>query len=231
MTSKEIEKLLFERQDETYRLFQAKLIPNVPAERIIGVRTPLLRTLAKQLAKDPEIETFLQDLPHPYYDQNNLHGFIISECKDFKKSISYVDALLPYVDNWATCDLLSPKSFKKNKMALLPEIDRWLESGKTYTVRFGIEMLQSHFLDGDFHPEYLKKVARVKSEEYYINMMIAWFFATALTKQWDAAVLFIEKKVLSPWTHNKAIQKARESYRITEEQKTYLTQFKIPTSK
>lgn len=227
MTPKEITEKLRELSDEEYRLFQLKLMPGVTEDRVLGVRTPLLRKFAKELAKTPDIEIFLRDIPHRYYDENNLHGFIISECKDYEKSVAYVDAILPYVDNWATCDLLSPKAFKKNRDRLIKDIDRWLASNETYTVRFGIEMLMSHFLDEDFRPEYLEKLTAIQSEEYYVNMMLAWFFATALAKQWDDTVSYIEEKRLSVWVHNKTIQKAVESYRITDEQKACLKGMKI----
>ena len=186
----------------------------------------MTENFAKQIKGTDEAEAFLKDLPHKYYDENNLHGFIISECKDYEKSVKYVDAILPYVDNWATCDLLSPKAFKKNREKLIKDIDRWLASGETYTVRFGIEMLLSHYLDEDFTPEYLEWVAAVRSEEYYVNMMIAWYFATALAKQYDAALPILLEQRLAPWTHNKTIQKAIESYRITDEQKAYLRSLK-----
>ena len=222
----EMQRRLFELQDEKYRLFQAKLMPGVDLERIIGVRTPELRKLAKELAKRTDIEEFLQDLPHQYYDENNLHGFIISECKDYEKTVKYVDDILPYVDNWATCDLLSPKVFKKNRKQLAGEILRWLSSGKTYTVRFGIGMIMSHYLEEDYDSIWLERVAFIRSEEYYINMMIAWFFATALAKQWEDTVKYLEQQRLDTWVHKKTIQKAVESYRITEEQKTYLRSLK-----
>lgn len=221
-----IENTLFENQDKEYRLFQSKLMPTVDMEKIIGVRTPILRGLAKQFAKEPDIEDFLSVLPHDYYDENNLHGFIISECRDYDKTVKYIDAFLPYVDNWATCDLLSPKSFKKKRALLAFDIDRWIKSDKTYTIRFGIEMAMSHFLDEDFDVSYLEKISKIRSEEYYVNMMLAWYFATALTKQWESAIPYIEKQKLAPWTHNKTIQKAIESYRITDEQKAYLRSLK-----
>ena len=227
MITESIEKRLFENSDAEYRLFQAKLMPNVDPDRIIGVRTPILRKLAKELAKDSEIGEFLADLPHRYYDENNLHGFIISECKDYDKSVAYVDAILPFVDNWATCDLLSPKAFAKNKDRLKNDIDRWIASSETYTIRFGIEMIMSHFLDEAFDARLLEKVAVIRSEEYYVNMMIAWFFATALAKQWESTIGYIEENRLNKWVHNKTIQKAIESYRITEEQKQYLREKKI----
>ena len=221
-----IEKMLFEAQDAEYRLFQAKLMPGVDPARIIGVRTPVLRKMAKQLAKQDGIEAFLSGLPHQYYDENNLHGFIISECRDYAKAVSYVDALLPYVDNWATCDLLSPKAFAKNRSLLAPDIDRWLASGHVYTIRFGIGMLMRYFLDEQFDVKYADKVAVIRSEEYYINMMIAWYFATALAKQWDAILPYLTEQKLDVWTHNKTIQKALESYRITDEQKELLKTLK-----
>ena len=213
---------LFELQDETYRTFHAKLMPGVDRECIIGVRTPLLKTLAKELAKKDGIEEFLQDLPHAYYDEYNLHGFVISECKEYEKTVKYVDELLPYVNNWATCDLLSPKVFKKNHIRLEQDIMRWMASDHTYTIRFGIEMVMSHFLDRDYDSKWLERVSAIRSEEYYVNMMIAWFFATALAKQWDDAVVYLENQKLDLWVHNKTIRKAVESYRITDEQKAYL---------
>ena len=202
-------------------------MPNVDKEKIIGVRTPALRKLAKELAKDKNVEAFLSELPHEYYDENNLHGFIISECKDYDKTISYLDKFLPYVDNWATCDLLSPKIFRKNIDKLEAEIDRWIGSSETFTVRFGIEMAMAYFLDGDFEEKWLEKVAGVKSDEYYVKMMIAWFFATALTKQWNVAIKVVESKKLDKWVQNKTIQKARESFRVLDEHKAYLKTLKV----
>lgn len=218
---------LFALQDLVYKDFQAKLMPTVDKETIIGVRTPLLRKLAKELAKREDIGAYLDDLPHLYYDENNLHGFILCEDKDFARTVERVDAFLPYVDNWATCDLLSPKVFAKHKAELTAYIQRWLASDRTYTVRFGIEMLMSHYLDADFAPEYPAWVAAVESGEYYVNMMIAWYFATALAKQYDAVLPYLTERRLSTWTHNKTIQKAVESYRITDEQKAYLKLLKI----
>ena len=222
----EIEQRLFALRDETYRAFQAKLMPNVPIETIIGVRTPDLRKLAKELARKEEILSFLTDLPHRYYDENNLHGFILCEWKDYAQTVRFLDALLPYVDNWATCDLISPKVFAKHKPELLADIDRWLASDRPFTVRFGIEMLQTHFLDDSFDVSYPEKVSSVVSDEYYVNMMIAWYFATALAKQWDAVFPFLQNETLSVWVHNKTISKAIESYRITDEQKALLRTMK-----
>ncbi|MBR4437399.1 MAG: DNA alkylation repair protein, partial [Spirochaetales bacterium] len=194
---------------------------------IIGVRTPDLRTLAKELAKQEDIGTFLDTLPHTYFDENQLHAFILSEMKDYNRCIERVKEFLPYIDNWATCDQLSPKAFKKHKTELLKEIKTWLKSDATYTVRFAVGMLMQHYLDDDFNSAYPKLVAAIKSDEYYINMMRAWYFATALAKQYDAIIPYIEQKKLDSWTHNKAIQKAVESYRITPEQKEYLKTFRL----
>ena len=221
-----IQKELFALQDISYGDFQAKLVPNIPRELFIGVRVPDARKLAKKLAKKPEASKFLGDLPHKYYDENILHALLISEMKDYNECMAAVDKLLPYVDNWAVCDILSPKVFKKNRAPLLEKIKEWSASEKTYTCRFGIEMLMSYFLDDDFKPEYLKIPASVHSEEYYVRTMIAWFFATALAKQWDTAIKYIEDHRLDTWTHNKAIQKARESRRITPKQKEYLKSLK-----
>ncbi len=226
MSISEIEKLLFENQDLTYREFQAKLTPTVDISQMIGVRTPILRQIAKTVYKSGEYEDFLNELPHKYYDEYNLHGFIISELKDYDKTVDYLEKFLPYVNNWATCDLLSPKCFKKNKDKLKIQIDKYLSSDKPFTIRFGIEMIMSHFLDEDFDKEFLETVSKIRSEEYYVNMMIAWYFATALAKQYDKSVVYLENKVLDKWTHNKTIQKAIESYRITDEQKEYLRSLK-----
>ena len=217
---------LFALQDVGYGDFQAKLTPGIPRELFIGVRVPEVRKLAKKLAKEPATDAFLDELPHKYYDENMLHGLLVSEIKDYDTCIAAVDRFLPYVDNWSVCDIMSPKVFRKNKTALPDKIREWSASEKTYTCRFGIEMLMSHFLDDDFKAEYLEIPAAVHSDEYYVRMMIAWFFATALTKQWDSAVGYIESGRLDPWVHNKTIQKARESYRITPEQKEYLSGLK-----
>ena len=213
---------LFSMQDLKYRDFQSKLIPTVEYDTVIGVRTPELRKYAKQLVKTDGISEFLRELPHACFDENQLHAFIISEIKDYEKCLQEVENFLPYVDNWATCDQMSPTVFKKHKEELLRNIRRWLASDKTYTVRFAIEMLMKHFLDEHFNLEYPKMVAQVRSDEYYVNMMIAWYFATALAKQYDAVLPFMENHCLEVWTHNKAIQKSVESYRITKEQKEYL---------
>ena len=227
MITEEIQKELFAQQDEKYRDFQAKLIPTVAPGSVIGVRTPAIRKMAKQYAKKDDIGEFLSDLPHKYFDENQLHAFILSELKNYEKCIALVDTFLPYVDNWATCDQMSPKVFKKHRQELLSYIEKWLKSTETYTIRFAIGMLMEHFLDEDFDEEYLDKVASVRSEEYYINMMKAWYFATSLAKQYDATIPYIEGQKLDKWSHNKAIQKSIESYRITPEQKEYLRTLKI----
>ena len=227
MTVEGIRERLFELQDEKYRDFQQGLIPSVEQKEFIGIRTPALRKLAKELYKAGDLDEFFQDLPHKYFDENQLHAFAISEIKDFDECMKALEEFLPFVDNWATSDQMSPKVFKKNKEELFSHIKKWLGSDHTYTVRFGIGMLMQHFLDEDFDLSYPEMVAEIRSDEYYINMMIAWYFATALAKQYERILPFIEEKRLSPWTHNKAIQKSVESYRITDEQKTYLRRLKI----
>ena len=223
----EIKNELFKMKDEKYRDFNSKLIPTVDKENMIGVRTPELRKYAKQLVKREDLREFLHSAPHKYFDENQLHAFILAEIKDFGVCIEEVKNFLPYIDNWATCDQLSPKVFKKYRKELLLHIKEWIKSDKTYIVRFGIGMLMEHFLDEDFTPAYPEMVAEIRSEEYYINMMTAWYFATALAKQYEKVLSFIENKKLDTWTHNKAIQKAVESYRITDEQKTYLKGLKV----
>ena len=217
---------LLDMQDIKYREFQAKLMPTVDPEKMIGVRTPELRKYAKQVIKSGGAAEFINELPHEYFDENQLHAFIISEMKDYEKCITEVNRFLPYVDNWATCDQLSPKVFKKHKEELLREIRKWIRAEETYTIRFGIGMLMQHFLDEDFKAEYPEMVAAVKSEEYYVNMMIAWYFATALAKQYDEVISFIQNNRLDKWTHNKAIQKSVESNRISPERKEYLKSLK-----
>ena len=227
----EIRNGLFDLQDSQYRDFQAKLIPSASADKMIGVRTPVLRKLAKDLAKRKEIGGFLNDLPHRYFDENQLHAFIISQLKDYEQCMDEVIRFLPYIDNWATCDQLSPKMFRKHRPKLIDQIRKWIISDRTYTIRFGIGMLMEHFLDEDYDPAYPEMVACIRSDEYYVNMMIAWYFATALAKQYDSILPFIENRRLDPWTHNKTIQKARESYRISPEQKEYLKALKISRKK
>jgi len=222
----EIQKELFSLQDKEYMKFLSKLTPNVSEDTIIGVRIPEIRKLAKKLVKNNEYKDFLKELPHKYYDENLLHGAIISESKNFEKCIKLLDNFLPFVDNWAVCDTISPKIFKKHKKELIEKIKEWSQSDKTYTCRFGVEMLMTHFLDEDFKKEYLEVVADIHSEEYYVKMVVAWFFATALAKQWDYAVIYLEDNRLDVWVHNKTIQKARESLRISLEKKEYLKKLK-----
>ena len=225
MTS--LQERLFAMQDKQYAAFQAKLTPGVPEESFIGIRVPVLRKFAKEFTKETECKEFLHQLPHEYYDENMLHGLLISEGKDYEECIRLTDRFLPFVDNWAVCDIMSPKVFTKHKKELLEKIKTWSKSSHVYTCRFGIETLMSHYLDKDFKAEYLEIPASVRSEEYYVKMMVAWFFATALAKQWDATIPYIEQNRLAPWTHNKTIQKAIESYRISPEQKDYLRTLKI----
>ncbi|MDO5133571.1 MAG: DNA alkylation repair protein [Eubacteriales bacterium] len=227
----EIREELFRMQDEKYRLFQGKLIPGVDPDTIIGVRTPDLRKLAKKLVKNDDIDIFLRALPHKYFDENQLHAFIVSEMRDYASCLKSVNRFLPYVDNWATCDQMSPKVFKKHKKELPDSIREWLSAGDTYTVRFGIGMLMEHFLDESFDPLYPEMVAGIRSEEYYVRMMAAWYFATALAKQYEAALPYLEEQKLDPWTHNKTIQKACESYRISPEQKELLRGLKVKAKK
>ena len=228
MTQDEIREQLFRQQDKEYAAMQIKILPTVKADRIIGVRTPALRAFGKVLYRDENRDAFLADLPHAYFDEDQLHAFVISEEKDFDRCIRMVEAFLPYIDNWATCDQLSPKAFQKNPERLLPYVRKWIQTKEVYTVRFAIGMLMRYYLDDRFSLEYPEIVASVRSEEYYIRMMIAWYFATALAKQYDAVLPFLEKKTLEDWTHNKAIQKSLESYRITPEQKVYLKTLKVP---
>ena len=218
----EIQKHLFELQDMAYRDFHSRLMPDIDKETIIGIRVPVLRKYAKSIAVTELSEKFIKELPHHYYEENNLHMMLITRIKDYDKCLSEVERFLPYIDNWATCDFPAPKCFENHKEELLPVIKRWIASGETYTIRYGIGMLMRLYLDADFDPEYVKLVAEVKSDEYYVNMMIAWYMATALAKQWDAVIPYIEEHRMSDWVHRKTIQKAVESYRITDEQKRYL---------
>lgn len=218
---------LFQLQDLKFRDFQSQLIPSIGIDYFIGVRTPELRKYAKELIHSNNYSSFLKELPHTYFDENQLHAFLLSEINDFDTCISSINEFLPYVDNWATCDQMSPKIFKKHHSKLYSSIKRWIKSSDTYTIRFGIRMLMNHFLDDDFQEEYLDLICQIHSSEYYVNMMIAWYFATALAKQYEATITFLEEKRLNSWVHNKTIQKAIESYRITPEQKKYLKQLKL----
>lgn len=222
MRSDAVFQRLSELSDPTYRDFHAGLIPNISPETILGVRVPALRKLAQELRGSAEAQEFMAALPHEYYDENCLHGLLINDIKDFGATVSALDAFLPYVDNWAVCDLISPHSFKSRPPELAAHVRRWLESSHSYTVRFGIGVLMSFYLDEGFEPAQLEAVAERCCEEYYVNMMVAWYFATALAKQPEAALPYIENRRLSRWTHNKAIQKSIESRRIPDETKAYL---------
>lgn len=216
-----IQEKLFALRDEGYRAFQQKLIPNIDPETIIGIRTPQLRRLAKETE-----ESFKKELPHRYFEENQIHSFMLAGGRDFSGTVAEVEDFLPYVDNWATCDQLTPKVFKKHRSELLPYIRRWLKSDHVYTIRLGIKMLMDHFLDEDFAPEYPELVARVAHEDYYVRMMVAWYFATALAKQYEMVLPYVTEHRLEKWVHNKTIQKAVESYRITPEQKEFLKQYR-----
>jgi hypothetical protein len=218
--------------DASYRDFTATLIPTVDKARIIGVRTPAMRSLAKELLKNESEKAmaFLEELPHYYYEENNLHSFIIAELKDFEQVIKYTERFLPYIDNWATCDTFAPKIFLKYPEETLVYVQKWLASADTYTVRYGIGILLSNYLDAHFNPVHLQWVTAIQSDEYYINMMIAWYLATALAKQYEATLPYLEAKTLAPFAQNKSIQKARESKRITPEIKEYLLTLKVQKS-
>ncbi len=223
----DIQQELFALQDLSYRDFHAKLMPTVDKARVIGVRTPKLRAFAKEFGKTEEAKEFLKVLPHQYYEENNLHGLLIEQIKDYPTLIGELNRFLPCIDNWATCDLLTVRVVKKHLDTFTEEVERWLASDHTYTIRFGIGMLMRYYLEEHFSLEYPEKVAKICSKEYYVNMMRAWYFATALAKQYEAIFPFLEEKRLDAWTHNKTIQKAIESYRITQEQKAYLRTLRI----
>lgn len=225
-TPEAIRKKLFSLQDTPYRDFTAKLIPNVDPKTIIGVRAPVFQKAAKEIYKAGEYDAFLRDLPHAYYEETNLHAYLVTQGKDFDAVLHGLDEILPCIDNWASCDSIRPPVFKKEKERLFPVCLRWLAGDLPYTVRFGMEMLMTHFLDDAFTPQVNEAVAAVESDHYYVRMMQAWYFATALAKQWDATLPYLTERRLSPWVHNKTIQKARESYRIMPEQKELLKQLK-----
>lgn len=219
---------LFALRDETYAAFHAKLVPDIPHDRIIGVRLPVLRTYAKTLAKDREAtRSFLADLPHRYTEENTLHGILVSAIKDFDEAMAECEKFLPYIDNWATCDTFSPKLFAKHHDEVYAKCLQWLESEHAYTVRFATVTAMQHFLDDDFRPELLERLSAIHTGEYYINMAVAWFYSVALVKQWEATVPVIESRRLDRWVHNKSISKAIESFRISQERKDYLRTLKI----
>ena len=223
----DVQKRLFEMQDAEYRDFHAKLVPTMEKTKFIGIRTPMLRKFAKKFGKTEESEIFLQVLPHQYYEEYNLHGLLIEQIRDYDKCLEELERFLPFIDNWATCDLLALHMMKKHRDVFIREVFRWIESDQPYTIRFGISMLMRHYLDEEFKTEYPEKVAAIRSEEYYVNMIRAWYFATALAKQYENVLPFLEKRQMDVWTHNKTIQKAIESYRITSEQKEYLRTLRI----
>ena len=217
---------LLKLQDLKYKEFHQKLMPKVNSDKVIGIRTPVLRKFAKEFSKRGEAEVFIKNLPHKYYEEDNLHAFLLEEIKDYNVLIKELNIFLPFVDNWATCDMMRPKILKKHKAELLEDIKKWLASEDTYTVRFAVNCLMNYYLEEDFKPEYLQWVKNIESEEYYINMVRAWYFATALAKQYDETVKILENKSLDKWTHNKTIQKAIESYRITDEHKNEIKKLK-----
>jgi len=213
---------LIQEQDAAYREFQAKLVPNVPPETILGVRTPALRAIAKELSKSAERDAFLASLPHAYYEENLIHFFVLAEIKDFDACVQGVEAFLPYVDCWPVSDQATPKAFRKNHAKLLPYVEKWIASEHVYTARFGLRMLMNEFLDADFKEEYLALAANKTGDDYYLKMMLAWFFATALFKRYDETIPYFENRALDEWVHKKAIQKAVESYRVSDAHKEYL---------
>ncbi len=222
----DIQKKLFSLQDLKYKAFQGSLIPTVPNLSIIGVRVPILRKLASQLS-DGEAREFINVLPHDYYDEYLLHGFIIERIKDFDACLAALEMFLPYIDNWAVCDTVTPRVLGKNLPRLLEYIDRWIKSPHTYTVRYAVRMLMRFYLDGAFSPDYPRMVADISSPDYYVNMMRAWYFATALSKRYDDIIIYLTERRLDEWTHDKTIQKAKESYRITDWQKAFISSLKI----
>ena len=226
-----LQKELFELQDLKYKEFHQKLMPTVNPDKVIGIRTPVLRKFAKDFIKREEAENFLKNLPHKYYEEDNLHAFLLEKIKEYDVLINELNNFLPFVDNWATCDMMRPKIMKKHKTELLEDIKRWISSKDTYTIRFAVNCLMNYYLEEDFKPDYLQWVIDIESEEYYINMVRAWYFATALAKQYDETIKILENNVLDKWTHNKTIQKAVESYRITKDQKGYLKTLKCLEAK
>ena len=217
---------LTKEKDDKYKEFQSKLVPNIPKETILGIKTPKMREIAKEVFESEDKEIFLNELPHKYYEENLIHFFVISMIKDFDECIKRVEDFLPYVDCWPVSDQATPKVFKKNHNKLLPYIKKWISSKHVYTARFGIRMLMNEYLGDDFKEEYLKWVSSKSGDDYYLKMMIAWFFATALAKQYNATIKYIENRYLDPWVHQKTIQKAIESYRVSEERKEYLRKLK-----
>ena len=222
-----MEDKLLKLQDIKYKSFQERLIPNIDKNVIVGIKIPVLRKLAKEMIKDESYIEFLDSLPHVYLEENLLHAILVSELKDYDECIFRLNLFLPYVDNWEVCDIISPKVFKKNNIKLIDEIQEWLNSKDEYIIRFGIEILMMYYLDDNFDISYHDLVSKIRSNYYYVNMMIAWYFATALAKKWDNSIKYLEENRLDTWIHNKTIQKSIESYRITKEQKEYLRKLRI----
>ncbi len=217
---------LISYQDEKYKDFQSKLVPNIDKKSIIGVRTPQIKNIVKEISNTTEATKFLQILPHKYYEENLIHFFLISKIKDFDECVKEVEKFLPYINCWPVCDQAAPLVFKKNHDKLLPLIKKWINSNHVYTARFGIRMLMNEFLNDDFNEEYLEWVSSNNGDDYYLKMMVAWFFATALAKQYNTTIKYIENRCLDPWIHKKSIQKAIESYRVSDEHKEYLKKFR-----
>lgn len=230
MSINKITEHLLSLQDIAYKEFNSKLIPTVNKDDVIGVRIPVLRKYAKEIKYTADADKFLNSLPHKYTEEYNLHALLLENIKDYNDIINALNNFLPFVDNWATCDIMSIKNFKKHLDILPKQLDIWLNSTHTYTIRFAMKMYMTYYLDERFELKYMQKIAQIRSDEYYVNMMIAWYFATALAKQYDSAIKFLENKELSTWVHNKTIQKAIESFRITQEQKEYLKTLKIQKS-
>lgn len=222
-----INELFKQEKSQKLKEFNAKLIPNINADCVLGISLPTLRKFAKELYFTCDCTPFLQDLPHSFHEENHLHAFLIEQIKDYDECIRLTQEFLPFVDNWAVCDCFKPLIFKKNKEKLLLEIKKWLTSEHTYIIRYGVNMLLTHFLDEQFVPETLEWVASINSQDYYVKMVIAWYFATAIAKQYDSAIVFLEQKRLQPWVHNKTIQKSIESYRVSIEHKQYLKTLKV----
>jgi len=231
MTQQDLLRVLFAHQDVKYADFTSKLIPNIPRESMIGIRSPEYKKILREIKNDPVIPAFLDTLPHTYYEEKCLHAALLNGIKDYDACIAAVTRFIPFIDNWAVNDTLNPACFAKHHDDLISRVQGWIASEQEYTRRFGLHILMSHFLGEDFRAEYLDQPADLRSDVYYVNMMTAWLFAEALVKQWDAAIVYIEQQRLDPWTHNKAIQKACESYRITDEQKTYLKSLKVKARK
>ena len=227
MTHNDLEQILFEHQDIPYADFTAKLIPNVPRENFIGIRFPEYKKIAKQIKDDPVVPEFMATLPHKWFEENCLHMTLINQIKDYDKCIEELEKFMPYIDNWSVNDTVKPVCFKKHRGELIERVQKWIASDAPYTRRCGMRVLMANYLGEDFKPEYLDLPADLRSDEYYVNMMTAWLFAEALVKQWDTAITYIETHRLDPWTHNKAIQKACESYRISDERKSYLRTLKV----